>query len=80
MIYKSYIAPRQRGCIILFDSRTAHRVLKVKKNRRSIVGWVVGSEMEMNEAEVHNKSMIIMELWTRNNFLIEWISSYKKFM
>ena len=40
---KSYIAPRQRGCIILFDSRTAHRVLKVKKGtRRSIVGWVVG--------------------------------------
>ena len=40
---KSYIAPRQRGCIILFDSRTAHRVLRVKKGtRRSIVGWVVG--------------------------------------
>ena len=40
---KSYIAPRQRGCIILFDSRTPHRVLKVTKGtRRSIVGWVVG--------------------------------------
>ena len=40
---KSYIAPRQRGCIILFDSRTPHRVLKVTNGtRRSIVGWVVG--------------------------------------
>ena len=40
---QSYIAPRQRGCIILFDSRTPHRVLKVTKGtRRSIVGWVVG--------------------------------------
>lgn len=40
---RSYIAPRQRGSIILFDSRTPHRVLKVKKGeRRSIVGWVCG--------------------------------------
>ena len=40
---ESYIAPRQRGCIILFDSRTQHRVLKVTKGtRKSIVGWVVG--------------------------------------
>ena len=40
---KKYIAPRQRGTIVLFDSRTPHRVLKVKKGtRRSIVGWVVG--------------------------------------
>ena len=40
---QNYIAPRQRGTIILFDSRTQHRVLKVTKGtRRSIVGWVVG--------------------------------------
>ena len=40
---KSYIIPRQRGTIVLFDSRTSHRVLKVTKGtRRSIVGWVVG--------------------------------------
>ena len=40
---KKYIAPRQRGTIVLFDSRTPHRVLKVKQpTRRSIVGWVVG--------------------------------------
>lgn len=40
---KSYIAPRQRGVIILFDSRTQHRVLKVTKGvRKSIVGWTVG--------------------------------------
>ena len=40
---KSYFAPRKRGTIILFDSRTQHRVLKVTKGvRKSIVGWVVG--------------------------------------
>ena len=40
---QNYIAPRQRGTIILFDARTQHRVLKVTKGtRRSIVGWVVG--------------------------------------
>lgn len=39
----SYFAPRQRGTIILFDSRTQHRVLKVTKGvRKSIVGWTVG--------------------------------------
>ena len=39
----SYFSPRQRGSIILFDSRTQHRVLKVTKGtRKSIVGWVVG--------------------------------------
>jgi len=38
-----YISPRQRGTIVLFDSRTQHRVLKVTKGtRKSIVGWVVG--------------------------------------
>jgi predicted 2-oxoglutarate/Fe(II)-dependent dioxygenase YbiX len=36
-------APRKRGTIILFDSRTQHRVLKVKSGvRKSIVGWTVG--------------------------------------
>ena len=40
---KSYIAPRQRGAIILFDSRLQHRVQKVTKGvRKSIVGWTVG--------------------------------------
>jgi PKHD-type hydroxylase len=40
---KSYIAPRQRGTIILFDSRTPHRVQKVTKGvRKSLVGWTVG--------------------------------------
>jgi len=40
---KSYIAPRQRGVIILFDSRCNHRVTKVTKGvRKSIVGWTVG--------------------------------------
>jgi len=40
---KSYIAPRQRGSIVLFDSRTQHRVQKVTKGvRKSIVGWTLG--------------------------------------
>jgi len=39
----SYFAPRKRGTVILFDSRTQHRVLPVKSGlRKSIVGWVVG--------------------------------------
>ena len=38
-----YFAHRQRGCVMLFDSRTQHRVLKVTKGiRKSIVGWTVG--------------------------------------
>lgn len=40
---KPYFAPRARGTIILFDSRTPHRVLKVTKGvRKSIVGWTCG--------------------------------------
>lgn len=40
---RSYYAPRQKGVIILFDSRAQHRVKKVTKGvRKSIVGWVVG--------------------------------------
>jgi len=40
---KSYFAPRQRGTIIIFDSRTQHRVQKVKSGvRKSLVGWVCG--------------------------------------
>lgn len=40
---KCYFAPRQRGTMVLFDSRNSHRVLKVTKGiRKSIVGWVVG--------------------------------------
>jgi len=40
---KSYFAPRKRGAIILFDSRSQHRVQKVTKGvRKSVVGWTVG--------------------------------------
>ena len=40
---KSYFAPRKRGTVVVFDSRTQHRVLKVTKGlRKSLVGWVVG--------------------------------------
>ena len=39
----SYFAPRKRGTMIFFDSRTQHRVLKVTKGvRKSLVGWVCG--------------------------------------
>jgi predicted 2-oxoglutarate/Fe(II)-dependent dioxygenase YbiX len=39
----NYFVPRQRGTVIVFDSRTSHRVLKVTKGlRKSLVGWVVG--------------------------------------
>ena len=39
----SFIAPRKRGTVIVFDSRMQHRVLKVKRGiRKSLVGWVVG--------------------------------------
>jgi PKHD-type hydroxylase len=38
-----YVVPRKRGTIVLFDSRTQHRVMKVKSGvRKSIVGWTVG--------------------------------------
>ena len=40
---KTYFAPKQRGTIIVFDSRAQHRVLKVTKGqRKSIVSWIVG--------------------------------------
>ena len=40
---KSYFAPRKKGTVVVFDSRTQHRVLKVTKGtRKSLVGWVVG--------------------------------------
>ena len=38
-----FLAPKQRGTMIVFDSRTRHRVREVKSGlRKSIVGWVVG--------------------------------------
>jgi len=38
-----YTAPRDRGCLIIFDSRTIHRVSPVESGvRESLVGWVVG--------------------------------------
>ena len=40
---KRFLAPKQKGTMIVFDSRTRHRVRKVKSGlRKSIVGWVVG--------------------------------------
>ena len=38
-----YIVPKKRGTVIMFDSRSRHRVRKVHSGvRRSLVGWVVG--------------------------------------
>ena len=38
-----YFAPKQKGTLIVFDSRTKHRVRTVKSGlRKSLVGWVVG--------------------------------------
>lgn len=40
---KSFFAPRKKGTMVLFDSRTQHRVLKVTKGiRKSLVGWTSG--------------------------------------
>jgi len=40
---KRYVAPRQKGTIILFDSRTKHRVTTVTEGtRKSLVGWTIG--------------------------------------
>ena len=38
-----FTAPNKKGTIIIFDSRTKHRVREVKSGvRKSLVGWVVG--------------------------------------
>jgi len=40
---KTFFAPKTRGTVLIFDSRTPHRVKKVLSgHRKSIVGWVVG--------------------------------------
>ena len=40
---KPFLAPKQRGTMVVFDSRVKHRVRKVKSGlRKSIVGWVIG--------------------------------------
>lgn len=38
-----YEVPKERGVIVIFDSRARHRVTKIKKGcRKSLVGWVGG--------------------------------------
>ena len=38
-----FIVPKSRGTVIVFDSRTPHRVTPVESGiRKSLVGWVVG--------------------------------------
>jgi PKHD-type hydroxylase len=42
-VNKSFISPRERGSLTIFDSRVNHRVTKVRSGeRKSIVGWVMG--------------------------------------
>lgn len=39
----TFFAPKQRGTLIVFDSRVRHRVRKIKSGvRKSLVGWIVG--------------------------------------
>ncbi len=39
----SIICPKERGTLIVFDSRSKHRVKKVRSGtRKSIVGWAIG--------------------------------------
>lgn len=38
-----YSVPKERGAVIIFDSRLTHRVRKVRSGvRKSLVGWAVG--------------------------------------
>jgi len=38
-----FLAPKERGSIIVFDSRVRHRVRRIKSgSRKSLVGWCVG--------------------------------------
>ena len=40
---KKFTAPKNRGCMIVFDSRTIHRVTNIESGiRKSLVGWVLG--------------------------------------
>lgn len=40
---ESYIVPREKGTIVIFDSRARHRVTKVTRGvRKSLVGWTLG--------------------------------------
>ena len=44
---KMYNVPRQRGVVILFDSTSRHRVMKVTKGtRKSLDGWAVGKKWQ----------------------------------
>lgn len=38
-----FFAPKEKGTIVIFDSRLKHRVMKVRSGcRKSLVGWVEG--------------------------------------
>lgn len=40
---RTYFAPKEKGTIIIFDSRVTHRARKVHSGtRKSLVGWIVG--------------------------------------
>ena len=62
--------------MVLFDSRTQHRVLPVKKGvRKSIVGWTVGPRWKQIMAEIMAEKEILFQerynsgtTWTKNDF------------
>ena len=40
---RKFTVPRNRGTIIVFDSRVPHRVCPVESGtRKTLVGWVIG--------------------------------------
>jgi PKHD-type hydroxylase len=40
---KVYTVPKEKGTVVVFDSRSVHRVRRIKSGeRKSLVGWVVG--------------------------------------
>lgn len=40
---KTYFAPREKGSIVIFDSKIKHRVKKINSGcRKSLVGWICG--------------------------------------
>ena len=43
LLLVKFTAPKNRGCMIVFDSRTIHRVTNIESGiRKSLVGWVLG--------------------------------------
>ena len=62
-----WLYPRKRGTIVLFDSRTQHRVLKVNKGVSLLLDGLldpVGSEVE--QGGMTELQLMMQERWNRN--------------